>query len=65
MFLDAAQVWSNRKSVRIADLATATGGGLIYSSPVGPVRVDVGFPLQNPPAGDPDYVIHVLVGHPF
>ena len=65
VFLDAAQVWSNRKSVRIADLATATGGGLIYSSPVGPVRVDVGFPLQNPPAGDPDYVIHVLVGHPF
>ncbi|MEZ4647364.1 MAG: BamA/TamA family outer membrane protein [Candidatus Eisenbacteria bacterium] len=65
LFLDAAQVWANRKSVRIADLETAAGGGLIYSSPVGPVRIDVGFPLQEPPADDPDYVIHVLVGHPF
>lgn len=67
VFLDAAQVWADRSSVDLAGLAQAAGLGLVWSSPVGPVRVDLGFPLETPPeeSGDPSWVLHVLVGHPF
>lgn len=66
-FLDAAQVWTDRSSVDLADLEQAAGFGFVWSSPVGPVRLDFGFPLETPPAasGDPSWVLHVLVGHPF
>ncbi len=66
-FLDAAQVWENREAMGLTDLETAAGFGIIWSTAVGPVRVDFGFPLDRPTSesGDPNVVFHLLVGHPF
>jgi outer membrane translocation and assembly module TamA len=33
-------------------------------TPVGPIRVDWGF-LLEPVDGEPDYVVHFSVGHPY
>lgn len=43
VFLDFGQVWSSTFEYSLADLAWAPGFGVRYSSPIGPVRVDLGY----------------------
>jgi outer membrane protein insertion porin family len=43
VFLDFGQVWRHRHEVRTADLQFTPGLGVRYFSPVGPIRVDVGY----------------------
>jgi outer membrane protein assembly complex protein YaeT len=62
-FLDAGQVsrgtWSFGAPVRFG-----AGPGLRLRTPVGPVRVDVGFPL-NPRRDDDSVQVYFSVGHAF
>jgi outer membrane protein assembly complex protein YaeT len=62
-FLDAGQIsrgtWSFGAPVRFG-----AGPGLRLRTPVGPVRVDVGFPL-NPRRGDDTVQVYFSVGHAF
>jgi outer membrane protein insertion porin family len=52
-FLDAGQVWSPQdgESINIADLRYSTGLGLSWVSPIGPLKLSLGYPL-NPKSGD-------------
>lgn len=43
LFVDAGQVWTDYQSLRPADLAVTPGFGVRYFSPIGPIRVDVGY----------------------
>ena len=45
-------------------LRYGTGFGLRYRSPVGPLRIDLGFPLE-PPDGDQHWQVHVSLGATF
>jgi outer membrane protein assembly factor BamA len=63
-FLDGAQVWEDRHSVRLRDLEWAAGPALMIRSPVGPLRLDWGF-LFEPVDGEPRSVLHFSVGHPY
>jgi translocation and assembly module TamA len=42
----------------------AAGVGLRYYSPIGPIRMDVGFPL-NPRSTDDSFQIYFSVGQAF
>jgi outer membrane translocation and assembly module TamA len=71
-FLDGGNVWANAGGVQLADLRYAAGGGLRYQTPVGPVRLDVGYQLNPIPGllvnGDPQtrrWRVHFSVGQAF
>ncbi|TYP92126.1 Beta-barrel assembly machine subunit BamA [Fodinibius salinus] len=51
VFLDGGQVWGTFRRLQRRPIQFGTGGGFRYQSPIGPIRVDVGYKL-NPTARD-------------
>lgn len=45
-FLDGGQVWRTFRRMETRPLQFGTGGGLRYQSPIGPVRVDIGYKIN-------------------
>lgn len=45
-FLDGGQVWNEVNDIGTRPIQFGLGGGLSYNSPIGPVRVDVGYKLN-------------------
>ncbi|HYY04968.1 MAG TPA: BamA/TamA family outer membrane protein [Candidatus Limnocylindria bacterium] len=64
VFADAGQVSLASFDFPFDDLRWGFGLGLRYKSPVGPLRVDLGFPLE-PPRRDARWQIHLSVGQVF
>ena len=48
-FIDGGQVWAETDGFNVNDLQYGIGGGVRYQSPVGPVRVDVGYKINPTP----------------
>jgi outer membrane protein insertion porin family len=48
IFLDAGNVWNNRKEFNLFGLERALGFGLRYRTPLGPVRFDLAWNLDAP-----------------
>jgi hypothetical protein len=46
-FGDVGQVWSVTGDVSLGDLELTPGAGIRYLSPVGPIRVDVGYRFRG------------------
>jgi outer membrane translocation and assembly module TamA len=69
LFFDAGNVFRGADDIRLTDLRPATGFGLRYRSPLGPLRVDVGFNLdrQTLPSGGRErgLVFHLSLGQAF
>ena len=64
VFADAGQVSLRSFDFPLDDLRYGFGFGVRYKSPVGPLRVDLGFPLE-PPRGDARWQLHLSVGQVF
>jgi outer membrane protein assembly complex protein YaeT len=64
VFLDAGQVSVKKFDLPFDDLDYGTGFGVSYKTPIGPLRVDLGFPLERPP-GDAGWQIHLSLGQAF
>lgn len=47
-FLDFGQVWKTAGEARLRDLAWSPGIGIRYYSPIGPIRIDVGYNTRGP-----------------
>ncbi|MBC8414496.1 outer membrane protein assembly factor, partial [bacterium] len=62
-FIDGGNVWRTIQDIR-SELKFTAGGGLRYKTPVGPVRVDYGFKL-NEESGDTSGEVHFSFGHAF
>jgi outer membrane translocation and assembly module TamA len=71
-FADAGNVWLDPWSISLNDLRYDVGPGLRYLTPIGPIRVDVGFQLNPEPGlivnGKPEtrqFRIHFSIGQSF
>lgn len=62
-FIDAGNI-STTFLPRFRDLRIGTGLGLRYYSNFGPIRIDVGTPI-NPQKGDPRVAVYVSLGQAF
>jgi len=56
VFLDAGQVYGADEKLRLSELRYSTGVGFIWISPMGPIRLSYGYPLNAKPA---DKIQHV------
>jgi outer membrane protein insertion porin family/translocation and assembly module TamA len=72
VFTDAGNVWLNAWSISLNDLRWDVGPGFRYLTPIGPVRVDVGYQLNPEPGlivnGKPQtrrFRIHFSIGQAF
>lgn len=64
VFLDFGQVSLHSFDVPIDDLRFALGFGVSYTTPIGPLLLDLGFPL-DPPHGDQPWQVHFSIGQFF
>jgi outer membrane protein insertion porin family len=64
VFVDSGAVTPEIADLRPDQFRTGTGGGLRLRTPVGPVRLDVGYALQ-PISGESRTQFYVTVGDPF
>jgi len=64
LFMDFGQVSLKSFDVPIDDLQFAFGFGVSYTTPIGPLRLDLGFPL-HPPHGDQPWQVHFSIGQFF
>lgn len=62
-FVDAGTV-SEDQTPGTGTLRVGVGAGLRYFTSIGPIRVDIGMPL-NPQQGDPSYGVYVGIGQAF
>jgi outer membrane translocation and assembly module TamA len=72
LFLDAGNVWADHRSVDLGDVRYAVGPGLRYQTPVGPIRLDLGYQLNPNDAlrvsGNPQlrrWRLHFSIGQAF
>ncbi len=64
VFYDLGNVFYNRNDFNLRELQSAAGVGLRYRTPLGPLRLELGWNLSNPPAnGVP--IIFVTIGNVF
>jgi outer membrane protein insertion porin family/translocation and assembly module TamA len=64
VFLDAGAVGLEGDRFALDDIQLGTGFGVRYRSPVGPIRLDLGFPLDRP-RDDASWQVHVSIGRAF
>jgi outer membrane protein insertion porin family/translocation and assembly module TamA len=64
LFFDAAIVDPDPFRYSVDDLQYGVGPGIRYQTPIGPIRLDIGFPLEAP-ASLPSWQIHFSIGQAF
>jgi outer membrane protein insertion porin family len=65
VFVDTGAVASEVGRLEPGDLKAGIGGGLRVITPIGPLRIDVGYPLDTIPRHEREARIYLSVGHPF
>ncbi len=64
LFFDAGGLFLKKQSVAWDEVKTSTGVGFRYFSPIGPIGIEIGFPL-NPDSYDDSYRVHFNIGTNF
>jgi outer membrane protein insertion porin family len=68
LFVDGGNVFAHNADLDLGRLRGSVGFGLRYRSPIGPIRVDVGFKLDRRVIGaalERRYAIHFSIGQAF
>jgi len=65
VFVDGGNVFERVTDFDIGELRGAAGFGVRYQSPIGPIRVDIGFKLDQRPSERHRREIHFSIGHAF
>ncbi len=64
LFWDTGNVWADWRAMDPSEMRQGAGAGLRYLSPIGPVRLELGWPLDRLP-GDDSPVFHFSLGYGF
>jgi len=64
LFVDSGNVWADWRDIDLSEVKTGVGIGARYKSPVGLVRLDIGWKLDREPTED-SYVIFFSFGNPY
>ena len=64
-FLDGGNVYESGITDMDGELIWGTGLGIRYYTPIGPLRLDVGFPLNDPDHVDDNFQIYISLGQAF
>ena len=64
LFLDGGNVWNDYRDIDAGALKWGAGVGVRYLSPVGPLRLEIGWKLDREPFEDP-YVWFISLGNAF
>ncbi len=64
LFVDVGNVWADWRNLDPEDFAYGAGLGIRYASPVGPLRLEVGWKLDREP-GQESPVFFLSFGNPF
>jgi outer membrane protein assembly factor BamA len=64
VFYDAGNVWADWRDIDPGKVKQGAGVGLRYVSPIGPLRVDIGWKLDRE-TGENPYAVTVSFGNPF
>ncbi len=64
IFCDAGEVTATTRPFQ-GTLSLGFGTGLRYYTPIGPIRLDLGFPTSRPPGGIPFVEVYVGLGQVF
>jgi len=72
VFIDGGNVWPSGRQITVDNLRYAVGTGLRYDTPVGPIRVDIGYQINPIPdlmvGGSPQprrWRLHFSIGQAF
>ena len=65
VFFDTGAVTARVSDLSVDELRSGVGAGVRLATPVGPLRLDVGYPLDRVPRQDQKPRIYVTVGYPF
>jgi len=68
LFVDGGNVYPRAGDLDITNLRGSVGTGLRVKSPIGPIRVDIGFKLDRRVIGnklESPYAIHISIGQAF
>ena len=71
VFIDVGNVFSRVSEIELSHLRPTAGFGLRYKSPIGPIRVDLGFKLDRgrfdrlPGDREPLWEFHISIGQAF
>jgi outer membrane protein insertion porin family len=63
VFFDAGEAFLASQGIDFTDMRTAVGFGVRWLSPIGPLRIEIGFPL-NPRVGDDTQAVLFSFGGP-
>jgi outer membrane protein insertion porin family len=63
LFFDAGNSWLKPEEVALDDLKCGAGIGVLFRSPLGPIRLDYGYPIADPENRDPQF--HFGIGPIF
>jgi outer membrane protein insertion porin family len=67
-FFDSGNVFAHASDIDLTELRSAVGFGIRYKSPVGPIRVDLGFkvhPEEIAGSREPLTALHISLGQAF
>jgi len=65
VFCDSGYVWANPDDFDGADFHTGVGLGVRIATPMGPVNLDYGYPLDVDPGEPEEGRVHFRMGHTF
>ena len=64
VFVDAGNAFTASGGIDLGDLRYAVGWGIRWLSPMGPLRIEVGYPL-DPKDGEDSSIVQFSLGAPF
>ncbi len=65
VFFDTGTVTASATDLALGALVSGVGAGLRLVTPVGPIRLDAGYPLDRVPNQSQTLRLYLTVGHPF